>query len=638
MALVNFTNLDFDQIKTSIKDYLRSNSNFTDYDFEGSNLSTIIDVLAYNTYISSYNANMISNEVFIDSATLRENVVSLARNIGYVPRSRTASRSSISFFVDTASFSTNPITLTLKKGVVCTSSSTFGSESYSFAIPSDVTVPVVNGIAFFENIAIYEGTFLTSNFIVQAENPAPPQRYILDNPNIDTSTISVSVRDTQSSTSSRKFILSNNLFDITSTSRVFFIQEIEDQRYELIFGDGIFGEKLQALNYIDVSYITTSGENGNGVSSFTFNGRVVDNNNNLVTSGFSLLTTNTSSQGGKEIESIDSIKKYSTAIYSTHNRAVTSTDYESLIPKIYPETQSISVYGGEDLNPPQYGRVFIAIKPFNGSFVPNSIKDNLKNELRKYAVAGIVPEIIDLKYLYVEVDITAYYNSNLSPDADFVKTLIANNINFYANSTELNRYGAKFKYSKFQNIVDNSHESITSNITKVQIRRDLRVALNQFAEYEICYGNSFYVKNLEGYNIKSSGFTVSGISETVYLSDLPNPDKKTGTLFLFSNPDLPQPTVRKKSVGIINYEKGEILLNPINIISTQKNIGGESIIEIAAIPVSNDIIGKQDLYLQLDINNSVLNMKTDDISSGADISASLYNVTSSYTNGSLIRQ
>ncbi len=638
MALVNFTNLDFDQIKTSIKDYLRSNSNFTDYDFEGSNLSTIIDILAYNTYISSYNANMISNEVFIDSATLRENVVSLARNIGYVPRSRTAARAFISFFVDTTGFSTNPLTLTLKKGVICTSSSTFGTESYSFAIPSDVTVPVVNGIAFFENIAIYEGTFLTSNFTVQSENPAPPQRYILDNANIDSSTISVSVRDTESSTSARKFILSNNLFNITSTSRVFFLQEIEDQRYELIFGDGIFGEKLQVSNYIDVSYIVTNGESGNGVSSFIFNGRIVDNNNNLVSSGISLITTNTPSDGGKEVESIDSIKKYAPRIYSAHNRAVTSTDYEAIIPKIYPETQSVSVYGGEDLNPPQYGKVFIAIKPFNGSFVPNSIKDNLKNELRNYAVAGIVPEIIDLKYLYVEVDVTAYYNSNLSPDADFVKTLITANINSYANSSELNKYGARFKYSKFQKIVDDSHESVTSNITKVQIRRDLRVALNQFAKYEICYGNQFYVKCVDGYNIKSSGFTVDGISEIVYLGDLPNVDEKTGTLFLFSNPDQSQPTIKKKSVGTIDYEKGEILLNPINITSTVKNIGGQSVIEISAIPVSNDVIGKQDLYLQLDINKSIVNMKIDDVSSGADISASLYDVTSSYTNGNRIRQ
>ena len=636
MALVNFTNLDFDQIRVSIKDYLRSNSNFTDYDFEGSNLSTLIDVLAYNTYITSYNANMVSNEVFIDSATLRENVVSLARNIGYVPRSRTSAKATISFFVDTTGFSTNPTTLTIKKGVVCTSASSFGNTSYTFAIPADVTAPVVNGIALFENVEIYEGTFLTSNFTVDSNNPN--QKYILDNANIDTSSISVLVRDTQSSTTSKKFILSDNLFDVTSTSRVFFLQEIEDQRYELIFGDGVFGEKLESLNFIEVSYITTSGEDGNGISSFTFNGRIVDNNNNLVTTGISLLTTNTQSQGGNEIESVSSIKNYAPRIYAAQNRAVTASDYEALIPKIYPETQSVSVFGGEDLNPPQYGKVFITIKPFYGPFVPNTIKDNLKNQLRKYSVAGIVPEILDIKYLYVETDITAYYNTNLAPSSDYVKTIISDNITTYANSSELNKYGARFKYSKFQNIVDNSHESVTSNITKVQIRRDLKPSLNQFADYEICFGNAFHIKNTNGYNIKSSGFKISGISDTLYLSDVPNQNGTTGTIFLFKLNSQTQPEIVRNSVGTIDYTKGEILLNIVNIISTEKSIQGESIIEISAIPKSNDVIGLQDLYLQLDTNRTVLNMLSDEISSGADPSGTTYTTTSSYTNGILVRQ
>jgi hypothetical protein len=638
MALVNFTNLDFDQIKTSIRDYLRTNSNFTDYDFEGSNLSALIDVLAYNTYISSYNANMISNEVFIDSATLRENVVALARNIGYIPRSRTAARSSISFFVDTTSFSTKPLTLTLKKGIVCTSASNFGNESYSFAIPEDITVPVVNGIAFFEGVDIYEGTFLTTNFVVQSETSSTnTQRYILDNANIDTSTISVTVRDTESSTYSRKFVLSNNLLAVTASSRVFFIQEIEDQRYELIFGDGIFGEKLNPLNYISVSYIVTNGESGNGVPSFAFNGRLLDNNNNVITSGISLVSTNISSQGGSEIESIDSIKKYAPRLYSANNRAVTATDFETIVPQIYPETQSISVFGGEDLDPPQFGKVFITIKPTFGSIVPTSVKQNLKKELRRYSVAGIVPEILDVKYLYVEADITAYYNPNLAPSADFVRTIISNNIQTYANSTELNRYGAKFKYSKFQKIVDDSHESVTSNITKIQVRRNLIPNIDSIANYEVCYGNSFYIKNVNGYNIKSSGFIVNGIEKTCYLADLPNSDGKTGSLFIFSDPELSNPLIQNKSIGTIDYEKGEILLNAIQIISTSKTFNGEPVIEISAIPRSNDVIGKQDLYLEIDINNTILNMKSDDISSGADISASLYDSTTSYTNGSRVR-
>jgi hypothetical protein len=635
MALVNFTNLDFDQIKSSIREYLRANSNFTDYDFEGSNLSTLIDVLAYNTYISSYNANMISNEVFIDGATLRENVVSLARNIGYVPHSRSASKANISFFVDTTGFSTNPITLTLKNGVVCTSNTTFGNQSFSFIIPQDITVPIVNGIALFENINIYEGTYIVNNFTVDANNPN--QKFILDNANIDVDSISVFVRDTQSSTIRSVYKLSKNLFEITSESRVFFIQEIQDQRYELIFGDGVFGKKLSNLNYIEVSYNVTNGESGNGVSSFNFNGRIVDNNNRVVTTGVSLITTNSSSQNGREIESVESIKKYAPRKYSSQNRAVTATDYETIIPTIYSEAESISVFGGEDLTPPQYGRVFISIKPINGPFVSNQVKDNIERELRRYAVAGIVPEIIDLKYLYLEADTTAYYNANATNDSNELKDTIFNNIKNYANSKELNKYGARFKYSKYLKIIDDSNSAITSNITKVVMRRDLRVSLNTFADYEICYGNQFHIKSMDGYNIKSSGFKIAGINDTLYIGDTPNSTGLTGSIFFFKLQAENAPIVVKSNVGTIDYVKGEIRLNPVNIVATSKTSFLQPIIQISVVPKSNDVIGLQDLYLQLDINNSILNMLSDEISSGSDVSGSTYKVTSSYTNGDLVR-
>jgi hypothetical protein len=635
MPLANFTNLDFDQIKTSIKDYLRSNSNFTDYNFEGSNLSVLIDTLAYNTYISSYNANMLSNEVFIDSATLRENVVSLARNVGYVPKSRTASRANISFFVDTTDFNTNPLTLTLKKGVVATTP-TIGDQGYSFCILNDVTVPVINGIALFEDIEIYEGNYVVDTFTVSAD--IANQRFILSNPNVDTSLISVSVRNNQTSTVSRKFVQSNNLFSVSSSSRIFFVQEVEDERYELIFGDGIFGEKLENSNYIEVSCIITNAESANGVSSFTFNGRILDNSGLSVTSGISLITTNTASSGGQEIESVNSIKKYASRFYASQNRAVTASDYEVIVPRLYPETQSISVYGGETLDPPEFGKIFISIKPYNGTFVPQSIKNNLKVKLRDYSVAGIVVEFIDLKYVYVEADITANYNANLAPDANFVSSIISNNINLYANSTELNRYGAKFKYSKFQKIIDDSHQSITSNITLINIRRDLNVLTNQLAEYEICFGNSFYIKNPQGYNIKSSGFNVLGIQDLVYLGDFPNADNQTGTIFLFATINGTDSIIAKRSVGTIDYVKGEINLSPINILSTAKKVNQKPVIEISAIPLSNDVIGKQDLYLQLDISKVNLKMKLDEIETGYDSSASLYTPSTSYTNGSLIRK
>ena len=640
MPLVNFTNLDFDQIKTTLKDYLKSNSNFTDYDFEGSNLSTILDVLAYNTYITSYNANMVANEVFIDSATLRENVVSLARNIGYIPRSKKAARATVSFFVDTTNITPAPASLTLKKGPIASTTGSFGNQSFVFSILEDITVPVVDNVASFNDIQIYEGILLNTNFTYTSRNPN--QKFILPNSGIDTDLISVLVKSNSSATASVKYNLQDSLFGIGAESEVYFLQEIEDERYELIFGDNVFGKALEEGYYIEASYIVTNGDSGNGIGQFSFSGRLTYTRNSteyVVSSGISLLTTGLPSIGGESIEGVESIKKYAPRIYASQNRALTANDYETLIPaKIYPETESISVFGGEEVVPPQYGKVFISIKPRTGDFLPNLIKENIKMKLKKYAVAGIVPEILDLKYLYLEIDSKVYYNTNLAPNSAYVSGVIQTNANKYAESTELNKYGARFKYSKFLKIIDDSHPSVTSNITTVQMRRDIRVVLNSLAEYSIGFGNEFHIKSMDGYNIKSSAFKVSGILEDVYLSDIPDTNRNTGYIFLFTVPSTSSlnPTILRRGVGKINYTSGIITLNPINITSA-KIKDGQSIIEISVTPKSNDVIGLQDLYLQLDINNSIFEMVIDEVSSGLDPSASNYIVTSSYTNGNLVR-
>ena len=640
MPLSNFTNLDFNQVKTTLREYLKENSSFTDYDFEGSNLSTILDVLAYNTYITSYNANMVANEVFIDSATLRENVVSLARNIGYTPKSRKAARATITFFVNTGDLSPAPATITLQKGVVASSSSSFGSQSFVFSILEDITVPVVDNTAQFNNIPIYEGNLVTSSFTYNARNPE--QKFILDNIGIDSELMAVTVRPNQQSSRSVKYSLQDSLFDINGDSKVYFIQEVDDERYQVIFGDNIFGKKLEDNNFIEVNYITSSGDAANGVNNFKFSGRLTYNRNSqdyVVTSGISALTTGIVASGGESIEGVESIKKFAPRIYASQNRALTANDYETLIPaKIYPETESISVFGGEELVPPQYGKVFISIKPRFGDFLPNLMKENIKLKLKKYAVAGIVPEILDLKYLYLEIDSKVYYNSNLAPSASAVSSIVQNNANKYAESSEMNKYGARFKYSKFLKIIDDSHEAVTSNITTVKMRRDLRVVTNSFAEYSIGFGNEFYIKSMDGYNIKSSGFTVAGINDVVYLGDVPDTNRVTGTIFLFTVPNIgsQSPTIIRRNAGTINYVSGIVTLNPINVL-TAKDKDGIPIIEIEASPLSNDVVGLQDLYLQLDIGGSNFEMVIDEISSGLDPSASNYIVSSSYANGNLVR-
>ena len=640
MSLVNFTNLDFEDVKTTLKEYLKSNSNFTDYDFEGSNLSTILDLLAYNTYITSYNANMVANEVFIDTATLRENVVALARNVGYTPRSRKAATSAISFFVDTTNITPTPASITLRKGTVAASSGVFGSTGGSFCILDDITVPVVNGVATFDSISIYEGSVVEKSFTYTDRNPQ--QKFILPNVGIDTDLIRVGVKSRQTSSATVKYALQDNIFYIGADSRVYFLQEVADERYEIFFGDGIFGKKLEDQNYVTVTYLVTNGDSGNGLSQFAFNGRLTytrDGNEYTVTSGISLITPEFSSRGGSAIEQVESVRKYAPKIYSTQNRAVTADDYEILIPsKIYPDTESISVFGGEELIPPQYGKVFISIKPRFGDFLPNLIKDNIKLKLKKYAVAGIVPEILDLKYLYLEVSSKVYYNTNLAPSAADVSTVVTNNASRYASSTELNKYGARFKYSKFLKIIDDSHEAVTSNITVVKMRRDLRVVPNTIAEYQIGFGNQFHIFSINGYNIKSSAFRVAGINENVYLGDVPNINRQTGTLFFFTVPNVgsQDPTVVRNNVGTIDYVNGIITINAVNIVAALEK-DEQQVIEVQATPLSNDVVGLQDLYLQLDTSNSTFEMVSDQIASGIDPSASTYIVSSSYAEGNLVR-
>ena len=645
MPLVNFSDLEFSQIKDSIKDYLRANSNFTDYDFEGSNLSTIIDTLAYNTYITSYNANMVTNEVFIDSATLRENVVSLARNIGYVPRSKKAPYANVTFTVDASA--TTAVTVTLKAGSVMTSSSTQTNKSknFIFSILNDITVPVNSeGQAVFSNIKICEGTYITQPFTVDGSNPN--QRFILPNTGIDTGLLSVVVKDTKNSSVERKFTMFDSLFDVTANTRAYFLHEITNENYELLFGDGVFGEKLQDKNYIEASYIVTTGPGANNIERFKFIGNLESNNGDVISSKVSVITTEQKSIGGKNIESVASIKKYAPQIYASQNRAVTAADYEALIPKIYPEAESVSAFGGEDLSPPLFGKVFVSIKPYNGIFLSSAIKENLQATIKRYSVAGILTEIVDLKYLYIESDSEVYYNTNNAPSKTSVQDKVTKSIVRYADSIELNKFGARFKYSKFQNVIDNSSDAVTSNITNISMRRDMAAQLNTFAEYELCFGNRFYLKNhghgavydgtLVGYNIKSSGFQVAGINGTVYLGDKATGDLTKGSLFLFRLNSPSEPIIVKQNIGTIDYKKGEIKLNPINIISTQVN-RNTPLVEVSASPYSNDVIGLQDLYLQLDVNNTTVDVIQDNIASGNDVSGSNYIVSSSHTSNVLVR-
>ena len=627
MSFNQFTNLDFNSLRTQIKDYLRSSSKFSDFDFEGSNFSVLIDTLAYNSYITSYNTNMAINETFLDSATVRENITSLARNIGYVPRS---ARSAIAKVNLSVNFGTQEaVYATIKAGIFAIGSVANGS--YVFSIPEDITVPtntVVNAaedtkIANFDNISIYEGNYITKKFIVDSSQAN--QTFILDNSNIDTTTIRVEVTSAGITETYEEY---RNIFEVNARSRLFLVQEIADEKYQIIFGDNLLGKKPPNASEIVISYIVNNGIDGNGASNFTFSGSIASNIG-AVTGGISNVTTVQTSENGDEIETIDSVKYLAPRVYASQYRAVTANDYSSLIPSLYANIDSVTAYGGEELDPPQYGRVYITIKPKNGDVISEALKDSIKSNLKKYTVAGIKQELLDLKYLYVEYESTVAYNSSFIPDKLNLQTRITSAIQTYAKSADINSFGGRLKYSKLQSIIDNVDDGITSNITNIKIRRNLVPLYNELATYEICYSNQFHA-DLEGFNVKSTAFKINGVSGDVYMTDFPYSNQRTGVIKFFTLSDLDEVVYINQNAGTIDYIKGEIVIFPTNITST--TMSGK--IEIQVIPESNDIIAKQNLYIILDVSaNSKLNLIEDVVSSGSNRSGNNYMPPSSFISG-----
>ena len=649
MPFTQFANLDFNEIKAQIRDYLRSNSNFSDFDFEGSNFSILIDTLAYNTYINAFNANLVANETFLDSAVIRENVVSLARNIGYVPRSKTAARAIVSFDVESANSAPR---LYLKPGLVCVGEA--NDTTFRFSTLETYTSSLNNGVSSFTNIEVLQGTLLEKQFQI---NNSKDQRYILSNSDIDASTIKVYVSGPSDTGLGREYKMIDNILNINKNSEIFFIQEVQDEKYEILFGDGFFGKKLENGSVITIRFIITDGEEGNGAGgranttgNFDFAG-VFTNLDPVDPSALTVIpdsgitvTTVENASNGAEQEDLSSIKYFAPRLYSAQYRAVTGRDYEAIIQTIYPRTESVAVVGGEELDPPQFGKVQISIKPKNGTYVSDFDKQQIKNNLKSYAIAGINADIIDLKVLYVELDSTIYYNSAQVSSSNKLRSGITNALTDYSKNIDINKFGGRFKYSKALQLIDRVDSAITSNITKVKIRRDMKVLINQFAQYELCFGNKFHI-NPEGYNIKSTGFKVSGSDNVVFFTDVPNKTangsldgSNKGVLSAISRDNKNELRVIVKSVGTVDYAKGEILLNTINITETNAD---NDIIEIQAFPDSNDVIGLKDLYLSFDVSNTKINMVKDVIASGEDVSGVVFSrdyYTSSYSNGKLERE
>ena len=591
MPYTQVSNLDFDQIKIALKDYMRAQSDFSGYDFEGSALATLIYTLAYNTYYTAFNTNMVINELFIDSATLRDNVVAIAKQLGYRPKSATSPTAYVSF---TANYSTptSDTELILKAGTGFISS--YDNNIYSYIVTDDVTGQVINDVATFTNIAIKEGTQLTNTFVVNTALKS--QRFILDNENIDTNTIRVKVYP-GGGTFNEPYLIADNILGVDGTSKVFFLDEIEDERYEILMGDGVLGKKLDNNSRVEVSYLTTSGPESNGVKTFVFSG-VLENPNGVSPNSFTTsVTSSTPSAGGEEIESTQKIKYTAPKAYGTQDRAVTAQDYEAIVRQVYPATSDIIIFGGEDQDPPQYGKVFISLKPTDASYLTSLTKSQIVADLKKYVVASIEPQLVDPSILFVEMSSKIYYNSGLTDQTPSqIRDKVIGAIQSYIDTSDTEKFNGKFRYSKFVGVIDDADVSINSNLTSVTMRKDFYPQLNSTFYYEVCFQNAFD-EDCDDPVLSSTGFRVTEYPNfDVYVEDR----NKKIVLYRLDNVT-GEKVVLDSDVGDIDYVKGELKMYALTII---KGSFFDNRISLRIKPLLNDVKAMREVYLDVDVANS----------------------------------
>ena len=593
MPYTQLNNLDFTDIKTALKDYMRAQTDFTDYDFEGSAISQLLDVLAYNTYYTAFNTNMVVNELFLDSASLRDNVVSLAKQLGYSPKSKTAPKASVNLSLTFNNSS--PVSVTIKAGSGFLTN--YDGSLYRFIVTEDYKEVVTNGTVSFANLPIYEGSLITS--LTTVDSSASNQRFIIDNPSTDISTLKVRVYESINSTESELYIKANNILDVTSDDKVYFVNEIEDEKYEIFFGDGVLGKKLEDNQVVELSAVVTNGDVTNGASTFRFNGTILNENNSLIQIPYTVteLTVIQNALGGADIESVDNIKYNAPKFYGSQNRAVTSNDFASIVRNIYPSVSDIIVFGGEDQVPPAYGKVFLSIKPTDAPSISSFTKNELTNELKKYTVASIKPEFVDPSILYVELNSKIYYNSTKSkllPAEMAAKA--ATGVQQYLLSSGTEKFNGKFRYSKFISVIDNADRAINSNDTNITIRKDFIAQINSSSYYEVCYQNPFLI-DCDNPVVSSTGMTVFEYPNyTSYLED------RNGKIVLYRLDSLSgEKVLLNDSIGTVDYTKGEIQLYDFTIL---KSSFSDNRVELRVKPANKDIEVKREAYLDVDVSNS----------------------------------
>jgi len=590
MPYTQVANLDFEDIKIALKEYLRSQSDFTDYDFDGSALSTLIDTLAYNTYYTAFNANMAVNELFIESATLRDNVVSLAKQLGYRPKSATAPTAYVSFTV-TYDNPTTDTELILKKGTGFIAS--YDENIYQYVVQDDVTAQVANNTAIFENVEIKEGSLLVNTFVVNSASKS--QRFILDNEDIDTTTIRIRVYPGGGSFN-EPYLLADNILGVDSTSKVFFLDEIEDERYEILLGDGVLGRKLENNSRVEVSYLTTNAAESNGVKTFVFSG-VLENPNGVTPQTSVSIDSSVAASGGEALETIKKIKYTAPKSFGAQDRAVTAQDYEAIVRKIYPATSDIIIFGGEDQDPPEYGKVFIALKPKDASYLTSLTKNNIVAELEKYVVASVEPRIVDPSILFVELSSKIYYNgSSTDQTPSQIRDKVIGAVQNYLDNSDTEKFNGKFRYSKAVGVIDDADRNINSNLTEVTMRKDFYPSLNSTFYYELCFQNAFDTE-CDDPILSSTAFRVTEYPNfDVYVED------RAGKIVLYTIDSASgEKVVLDSDIGDIDYVKGELKMYALTII---RGSFFDNRISVRVKPLSNDIKAVREVYLDVDVANS----------------------------------
>jgi len=610
------SDFDFDNIKSNLKTFLQSQTEFSDYNFEGSGFAVLLDILAYNTHYLGFNANMLANEMYLDSADIRKNIVSLAKMLNYTPSSVRAPVANLNITVNDATGSS----LTLPKGTAFVTS-VLGT-TYQYLTNEDYTISSVNGIYNFSNVNVYEGTLVTYRYVVDKNDP--DQKFIINSLNADTTTLKVSIQNSSTDTITNIYSLAGGYNGVSNTSNVYFLQESEDGKFEVYFGDGVVGTSLSDGNIIILEYIVTNKDQSNGASSFTLSTTI---------GGFSDVTIITSSvsQGGTEAESKESIRFNAPLNYSAQNRAVTTTDYETIVKSIYPNALSVSAWGGENDETPIYGVVKVAIKAKSGSTLTNSTKASIVAALKPYNVASVRPIIVDPQVTSVLITSNVKYDSRLTTKtSDTLKSDVINTLTNY-NTDTLQKFDGIFRYSKVVGLIDNTDTSIVSNITTIKIRKNFTPTLSSSTKYDIYFRNSLY-NPVSGYNssqggiLESSGFKISGDTTNVYyLNDDGNGNIRRYTLINGVK------TYANNSQGIINYSTGQITVSSLNI-SNVENIRNQAstAIELTVKPNSNDIVPVRDQIVEIDIENSYITVQPDTFVGGSADAGVGYTTTTSY--------